>query len=73
MPLHAKLRLRNAGGSLIATVPQELADRGGFHAGDEILVTIETRAEAVEKLAGSLQELTGFEFDHHDVWGPDRY
>jgi antitoxin component of MazEF toxin-antitoxin module len=73
MPLHAKLRLRKAGDSLIATIPKDVADRGGFRAGDEILATIETRDETLEKLAGSLPEQAGSEFDRQDVWGPLRH
>lgn len=69
----AHLRLRKAGGSLIATIPKDVVEREQLEAGDVVTASFETRTEALRRLIGSIPELADYEFDRTELWGPDRY
>lgn len=73
MSFHTRLKVRKAGGSLIATIPKDFVDKSGLRAGDEVAVTLETREDVLDQLVGSLPELSDYKFDRRELWGPDRY
>lgn len=73
MPVETKLKLRRAGGSLIATIPKDVVKERELNPGDEVVVTLQTRKEILDRLIGSIPELGDSDFDRRELWGPDRY
>ncbi len=73
MPVEGKLRLRRAGGSVIATIPRELVDQADLKPGDEVHAVLRKRKEIIDELVGCLSDIEPFEFNREELWGPDRY
>lgn len=73
MAVEGRLKLRRAGGSVIATIPRELIDEAGLKPGDEVFAVIRKRKELIDELVGCLADLEPFDFDRDELWGLDRY
>lgn len=71
MSITQSIKVRQAGGSLIATIPKEVVDAQGLRPGDRIQVTFLSRRQALEEFVGSLAELGPW--DRAWTRGRDRY
>lgn len=71
MSITASIRIRKAGGSLIATIPKEVVDAERLKPGEWITATFRRRREAIEAFIGSLSGVGPW--DRSWTRGRDRY
>lgn len=70
MTTTTRVKVRSAGGSLIATIPKEVIEKEGIQAGDELIATFKTRRQALNEFIGSV---AGIKWDRTWTRGRDRY
>jgi antitoxin component of MazEF toxin-antitoxin module len=70
MSITRSIKLRKAGGSLIATIPKDIVERKQLRAGDIVPVEFKDDDELWAQFYGSFPMLT---WDRNEIRGPDRF
>ena len=71
MSITRSIKIRKAGGSLIATIPKEVVDAEGLEPGDVITATFQRRKEIIDNMYGAFPELG--EWDPSETRGRERF